>query len=230
MNWRQELQKLTAGNETYAVFNARIVNTKKTVIGVRVPDLRRLAKRYAKTLQNVQAFDVFFHSIDTKIFEEVMFAGLVIHEMKLPVAQHIAYTRQYLALVDSWAEVDIFVVKHARFQTPEYWDFACNMLDDKREFFVRYGVVMCMSNFLDTAHIHEIFKKIRALQNDAYYVKMACAWLYAEAAVNYYDETMAELARDDIDMWTRHKAYQKMLESHRIGDNRKDEIRVAKMC
>ena len=39
-----QLTDLAQGNESYAVFNQRIVNTKMPVIGVRVPDLRRLAR------------------------------------------------------------------------------------------------------------------------------------------------------------------------------------------
>ena len=42
-----QLTDLAQGNETYAAFNQRIVNTKMPVIGVRVPDLRRLARELA---------------------------------------------------------------------------------------------------------------------------------------------------------------------------------------
>ena len=46
-NITQQLIRLAQGNETYAAFNKRIVNTKMPVIGVRVPDLRRLARELA---------------------------------------------------------------------------------------------------------------------------------------------------------------------------------------
>ena len=39
-----KLKKLAEGNEAYAAFNKRIVNTEMSVVGVRVPDLRRLAR------------------------------------------------------------------------------------------------------------------------------------------------------------------------------------------
>jgi len=39
---KAQLTDLAQGNESYAAFNKRIVNTKMPVIGVRVPDLRRL--------------------------------------------------------------------------------------------------------------------------------------------------------------------------------------------
>jgi hypothetical protein len=55
---------------------------------------------------------------------------------------------------------------------------------------------------------------------------MGLAWLYAEAAVEHYDKTLAELARPGADPWTRRKAYQKMLESFRFTPAQKEEIRA----
>ena len=46
-NLTRQLETLAQGNESYAAFNKRIVNTKMPVIGVRVPDLRRLARELA---------------------------------------------------------------------------------------------------------------------------------------------------------------------------------------
>ena len=50
-----QLTNLAQGNESYAAFNQRIVNTKMPVIGVRVPDLRRLARELAP---NMSAADI----------------------------------------------------------------------------------------------------------------------------------------------------------------------------
>ena len=50
-----QLTDLAQGNETYAVFNKRIVNTNMPIIGVRVPDLRRLARGLAP---NISAADI----------------------------------------------------------------------------------------------------------------------------------------------------------------------------
>lgn len=227
-SWRQELADLSLGNDEYAVFNKRIVNTSKTVIGVRVPDLRKLAKRLAKTYGDAADFRQFLRGVDNGIFEEVMLAGLMLNEIKITIAKHTALTKEYLKLVDSWAEIDIFVVKNKRFAQPEYWNLAREMVTNPKEFYARYGVILFMSNFLDNAHINDVFANLRAVKNDAYYVKMAMAWLYAEAAVNYYNKTMAELALPKINAWTRRKAYQKMCESYRITDEKKAEIRRLK--
>ena len=225
IDWRSELSELTHGNEEYATFNKRIVKTNKTVIGVRMPDLRKLAKKIAKEIDGFAEAQEFLRSVNAEIFEEIMLSGLVLNAVKITPAEHILLTRVYLQKVDSWAEIDAFVEKKLSFKTEEYWDLACEMAQTDKEFYARYGVIAFMSNFLDDEHLQAVFAALRALGSDAYYVKMAAAWLYAEAAVNSYDQTIAELAKSDIDPWTRRKAYQKMLESYRITDEHKDEIR-----
>ena len=225
LDWRTELSELIRGNEEYATFNKRIVKTSRTVIGVRMPDLRKLAKKVAKEIDGFGEMQNFLRGVNPEVFEEVMLSGLVLNAVKLSSAEHIALTREYLEPVDSWAEIDVFVEKKPKYATEEYWDFAREMARTDKEFYVRYSVIAFMSNFLDTEHLHDVFAALRSLGNDAYYVKMAAAWLYAEAAVNFYDKTIAELAKPDIDPWTRRKAYQKMLESYRITDMQKREIR-----
>ncbi len=224
-DWRSRLHQLARGNEEYAAFNKRIVNTSKEVIGVRVPDLRRLARQLAKTMAGADDFKRFLGEVDWRVFDEAMLAGLVLNAVKLSSEEHVSLAKKYLAKADSWAEIDIFVEKKARFATAAYWQFAIKAIQDDREFVARYGVIAMMSNFLDDEHIDKVFQQLRQLKNDAYYVKMACAWLYATAAIDYYEATMAELERPEIDPWTRRKAYQKMLESRRLADKQKTEIR-----
>jgi hypothetical protein len=54
------------------------------------------------------------------------------------------------------------------------------------------------------------------------------ARLYATAGVKFYDKTLAEIKRPEIDVWTKNKALQKMLESYRFTDKQKEEIRKLK--
>ncbi len=227
-DWRSRLRELARGNEEYAAFNKKVVNTSKEVIGVRVPDLRRLARQLARTMSGAGDAKRFLVEADGRVFEEVMLAGLVLNSVKLSPQEHIALARDYLGKTDSWAEIDAFVERSPRFAAPEYWQFALDATRDDREFVARYGVIAMMSNFLDDAHIDGVLQRLRQLESDAYYVKMACAWLYATAAIDYYDLALVELARPEVDPWTRRKAYQKMLESHRLSDEQKVAIRSAR--
>lgn len=209
-----QLTDLAQGNESYAVFNRRIVNTKMPVIGVRVPDLRRLARELAP---NMSAADISrLLATPSNLYECVLLCGLLINRARISDEEAISLTRQYLPCVDSWAHIDIFVEKKRRFAGEVWWDFALECLQNEDEFTVRYGVISLMTNFLDEAHIDQVFAALRGVKHDGYYVKMALAWLYATTAVHFFDLTLAELENEHIDAWTRNKAHQKMRESRRF--------------
>lgn len=218
-----ELKKLSHGSEEYIKFHKRIVNTKLPVLGVRVPDLRKLAKALAKTISPDDIAKLLEESQPS--YDFILLCGLLITHTKMSDEQAITLTKQCLPLTDSWAHIDTFVETKARFKTQIWLDFALECLKSKTELTVRYGVVSLMCNFLDEAHINLVFKRLRNVKHDAYYVKMALAWTYATAAVNFFDQTLAELESPKIDPWTRTKAYQKMRESRRFSKEQQGIIK-----
>lgn len=210
-----QLTDLAQGNESYAVFNRRIVNTKMPVIGVRVPDLRRLARKLAPDMSAADISELLLKA-QNESFDYVLLCGLLITHFRLDDQTTIDLTKQYLPCVDSWAHIDVFVEKKRRFTGEVWWDFALECLQNEDEFTVRYGVISLMTNFLDESHINQVFAALRNVKHDGYYIKMALAWLYATAAVHFFELTLAELENEHIDAWTRNKAYQKMRESRRF--------------
>lgn len=210
----RRLIDLAKDNDQYAAFNKSIVNTKMPVIGVRVPDLRRLARELAPNMSAADISELL--TAQNESFDYVLLCGLLITHTQLDNQTAIDLTKQYLPLVDSWAHIDVFVEKKRRFAGEVWWDFALECLQNEDEFTVRYGVISLMTNFLDEAHIDQVFAVLRNVRHDGYYVKMALAWLYATTAVHFFDLTLAELENEHIDTWTRNKAYQKMRESRRF--------------
>jgi len=217
-----KLTKLAEGNETYAEFNKRIVNTNMPVIGVRVPDLRRLARGLASDVSAANISELL--TVQDESFDYVLLCGLLITHARLDDQAAIDLTKQYLPRVDSWAHIDVFIEKKRRFAGEAWWNFALECLQSEAEFTVRYGVVSLMTNFLDEAYIDKVFAALRNITHDGYYVKMALAWLYATAAVQFFELTLAELENGHIDTWTRKKAYQKMRESRRFTPKQQDVI------
>ena len=209
-----QLNALSQGNESYAAFNKRIVNTNMPVIGVRVPDLRRLARKLAPDMSAADISKLL--TAKNRSFDYVLLCGLLITHARLDDQTAINLTKQYLPHVDSWAHIDVFVEKKRRFAGEVWWDFALECLQNEDEFTVRYGVISLMTNFLNEAHIDQVFAVLRNVKHDGYYVKMALAWLYATAAVHFFELTLAELENEHIDAWMRNKAYQKMRESRRF--------------
>ena len=217
-----QLANLAQGNETYAAFNKRIVNTKMPVIGVRVPDLRRLARELAPDMSAADISKLL--TVQNKSFDYVLLCGLLITHARLDDQMAIDLVKQYLPHVDSWAHIDIFVEKKLRFAGEIWWDFVLECLRSEAEFTVRYGIVSLMTNFLDEAHIDQVFAALRNVKYDGYYVKMALAWLYATSAVHFFELTLAELENEHIDAWTRNKSYQKMRESRRFTPEEQEII------
>ncbi len=221
-----KLTKLAEGNEAYAEFNKRIVNTNMPVVGVRVPDLRRLARELAPDMSAADISELL--TVQDESFDYVLLCGLLITHARLDDQTAINLTRQYLPRVDSWAHIDVFIEKKRRFAGELWWNFALACLQGEAELTVRYGVVSLMTNFLDEAHIDQVFAALRDIKHDGYYVKMALAWLYATAAVQFFELTLAELENGHADVWTRNKAYQKMRESRRFTPEQQDVIAAHK--
>ena len=225
-NLTRQLETLAQGNESYAAFNKRIVNTKMPVIGVRVPDLRRLARRLAPDMSAAGISKLL--TAKNESFDYVLLCGLLITHTRLDDRMAIDLTKQYLSHVDSWAHIDIFVEKKRCFAGEVWRDFALACLQGEAEFTVRYGVISLMTNFLDEVHIDQVFAALQNVRHDGYYVKMGLAWLYATAAVHFFELTLAELENGHIDAWTRNKAYQKMRESRRFTPEKQRIIRQQK--
>jgi 3-methyladenine DNA glycosylase AlkD len=230
----RELRALAGGNEAYAAFHRRIVNTGKEILGVRTPDMRRLAKTVAAgkgpgqegAPMNAGAVRNFLDEADKGVYEHVLFAGMLIVYARLTDRERIGLAREYLKHADSWALIDLFAEKMKRYDRKLWWDFAVRCLSSSAEFTVRYGVIILMANYLGDESVPDVFAELRRVKHDGYYVKMGLAWLYAEAAVKHYRETLEELASGPVDPWTRRKAYQKMIESRRFTAEEKEEIRA----
>ncbi len=219
-----QLIDLSIGNEEYAIFNKKIVNTKKQVLGVRLPDIRRLAKRAAKN-HDFSSLNNLLDQIDDNIYEQVFVTGLMINQLKISDEQRKILIDKYLTKVDSWALIDSFITKKDNFSSDFWWQSAQNYLKSNQQFTVRLGVIILMKEFLTEYRIDQVFELVNNVKNDAYYIRIAIAWLYAEAAINFYILTIQNLKNNQLDNWTSKKACQKMLESRRLSAEQKTEIK-----
>ncbi len=222
-----ELGRLSVGNAEYADFNKRIVATDKQVLGVRMPDLRELAKRIAKDW-GFNDIKQFLNELNDDVYEQIILAGLLINQIKLSNTEKLELTKLYLVKVDSWTHIDTFVESKPDNQTDFWYKVAIDCLGSDRELTVRYGVVLLMKNFLRPDYIDKVLEAVNSIDHQGFYVKLAIAWLYAESAINFYDRAMTSISEHRIDNWTSKKALQKMLESNRISPENKVSIRQIK--
>jgi hypothetical protein len=229
-NINKTLKKLAEGNKKYALFNKKIVNTKKEILGVRTPDLRNFAKKLAKEA-DYKIVSAILKNSDKNIYEEVLLSGLIINYANLTDEQKIQLTKNYLKNVDSWGLIDSFVSTNKK-AGKNLWNFASVCLYSTKEYKVRYGIIYYLANFLNEESIDEVFAEIKKVKHAGYYVKMGLAWLYATAAVKFYKKTLDALKESFenkiIDVWTYNKSLQKMKESFRFTRKQKQEIQAMK--
>lgn len=218
MDVRKRLFEL--GDKKYRDFNKVIVPKAGEMIGVKIPELRKIAKELVKTpkWQNYK---------DALYFEEIMLQGLLIGYAKVDSEKRLRLIRDFIPKIDNWGICDIFcsVLKFAKKEPDLVWDFIQPYLNSDREFEIRFGVVMLLSYFIDDEHIDKVLKIIDRIKSEKYYVKMALAWAISICFVKHWDRTFEYFKNTNISKWVHNKAIQKTRESFRIPDDKKEILK-----
>lgn len=203
----------------YRDFNARLIPTvdKATVIGVRVPQVRALAKRLAAEKKDVAPF---LDALPHRYFEENgVHAALLEHIRDFDACM--ARTEQFLPFIDNWATCDTLSPKTFGTHKAALREKIPSWLASPHTYTVRFGIGMLMRWFLDDDFFPGCMDWVAAVRSDEYYVRMMQAWFVATALAKQYDATLPVLERHKLDPWTHNKAIQKARESFRVSDEHK---------
>ena len=73
--------------------------------------------------------------------------------------------------------------------------------------------------------INTVLTRTLAVDSDFYYVRMAQAWLLAEAWVKFPEETKKAVLAANLDPWVFRKFVQKARESRRVSDEDKEYLK-----
>lgn len=222
MNIKEKLFSLQ--DLKYRQFHSGICPNNKNIIGVRVPQLRNLAKELYNEDNEV------LDKIDDEYYEEIMLQGLIIALYKVPIDKKFDLINTFVNKIDNWAICDIFCssIKIKNNEKEIYWKFLMNYCNDTSEFKLRFLFVMLLDHYLEKKYLNRIFEIIDKTDSDYYYVKMAIAWLLSISYIKYPDDTLKTLKTLNIDTWTYNKTLQKIIESNRISDEDKDYLRKLK--
>ena len=87
---------------------------------------------------------------------------------------------------------------------------------------------MMLDFYITEEYIDQVLEILNNIKHDGYYVKMAVAWTLQVAFVKFPVKTMKLLKNNKIDDWTYNKALQKIIESYRVNEETKNEIRKMK--
>ena len=212
-------------NEVFRDFNARLMpgTDVDRVIGIKTPELRVMAKQYAKH-PDVGSF---LSELPHMYFEENQLHAFLLCEMK-DFDTCLEAVGSFLPFIDNWATCDQLSPKVFQKRSKDLLPNINTWIDSGRTFSVRFGVLCLMRYFLDADFSSEYPDRVAAIRSDEYYVNMMRAWYFATALAKQYEAVLSYLENDSLDTWTHNKAIQKARESYRITPEQKEYLNMLK--
>lgn len=209
----------------YKEFHSGLCPNTDNIIGVRIPQLRTIAKEIAK--QNPEEF---LSKINDTYYETVMLYGMVIGYMRTSLEQRQKYLDTFVPKIDNWAVCDccISTYKFTNKNQKEMWQYIQKYVNSNSEFEIRFAVIMMMSYYLNDEYIDKVLEILNNIKHEGYYVKMGVAWAISVAFVKYEEKTRELLDCNNLDDFTYNKSLQKIIESNRVTKEKKDEVRKMK--
>lgn len=212
-------------DETYRDFQTKLLPTldPQTVIGVRTPVLRGLAKR----LYRQNDFSAFLNDLPHRRFEENQLHAFLICEMT-DFDRCMAELNRFLPFIDNWATCDQLSPKVLKKRRPELAAQVEIWLKSDKPYTVRFAIGMLLQHFLDEDFDLKYPQMVAAVHSDEYYVNMMIAWYFATALAKQYEAVLPFLEQNALERQTHNKAIQKALESYRVADEQKAYLRTLK--
>ncbi|MBR2683733.1 MAG: DNA alkylation repair protein [Atopobiaceae bacterium] len=217
---REELFRLQ--DAAYREFQLGVMPTvdASTVIGVRTPALRKLAKQLGRR----DDVDVFLSDLPHTYFDENQLHAFIVSEVR-DYAACVAEVEQFLPYVDNWATCDQMSPRVFKRHRAELLEPIKHWIASDETYTMRFGVGMLMEHYLDEDFDPIYLDMVAGVTSDEYYVRMMVAWYFATALAKQYDAAIPYLTERRLDGWTHNKTIQKAIESRRISAEQKDYLR-----
>lgn len=209
MTYKDVVRELNANaDEKYKDFIAKLVPTieKDTIIGVRMGDLRRLARKIRKE-ENLDIFN------EAKFYyrEEKLLYALCIFKMSESFDKAMDALDKFLPYINSWEVTDLIageiIIDEAHID--KAFQKSLSYVHSSDEYTIRLGLVIMNKKFNDEEYIDKILEVLKTINTDAYYVNMAAAWLLCELYFTNkakVDEFLSsEAINEEIKKMTRQK-------------------------
>lgn len=209
----------------YREFHSSLCPNVDKIIGVRIPQLRMMAKEIATS----DCKD-FLENVQDEYYEELVLQGLVIGYAKISIEETFEYLQKFVPKINSWAVCDTTCsnLKITKKHMQEMWNFLGQYINSDKEYEIRFALVMYLNYFLTDEYIDEILQKIDKIENKEYYVQMAIAWLVSFAYIKQREKTEVFLQKNNLDEFTQNKSIQKICESYRVSKEDKERVRKYK--
>ena len=210
----------------YRDLQIQIIPTVKpeTVIGVRTPELRALAKQFGRA----EDIGAFLNDLPHMYFDENQMHAFIISGMK-DYTECLEALNRFLPYVDNWATCDQMSHRVFRKHRPELLKSIRAWIDSAEPYTIRFGIGMLMEHYLDEDFDPAYPEAVAAIRSEAYYVNMMTAWYFATALAKQYETILPYIEDHRLDPWTHNKAVQKAVESYRITPEQKAYLKTLKI-
>lgn len=212
-------------DQEYRQFQCKLMPTvaPETVIGVRTPKLRALAKKLKGDLR----VEAFLSELPHRYYEENNLHAFLIEQMA-DYGACIRALERFLPFVDNWATCDMLRPKCFKRHLEELLRQIEVWLAAEHPFTVRFGIEMLMTYYLDEAFEPRYLEMVAGVQREEYYVNMMRAWYFATALAKQWGSAVIYLEESCLPLWVHNKTIQKAIESYRIDNERKKYLRSLK--
>ncbi|MBR3605018.1 MAG: DNA alkylation repair protein [Candidatus Gastranaerophilales bacterium] len=209
---KNELKSLA--DVKYQEFSLKLNPNVNNIIGVRLPFLRKIAKKIAHN-----NFEIFFKENDDEFFELTMLEGMVIGYLAL--LEQEKYIKKFIPKINNWAICDSFCAGLKNIKK----EFLEPYFKSDKEYEIRFAFVILLNYYIDSDYSY-VIKKITEFDNEKYYAKMAAAWCLSICLIKNYDKCIDDIKTLDIHPWVKNKALTKAIESLRLNKKQKETLKV----
>ena len=211
------------GSEKYRDFQSKLVPNipKETILGVKTPDMRKIAKEIKGTAEAAE----FLTELPHKYYEENLVHFFLIAMIR-DFDECVKAVETFLPNVDCWPVCDqsspkVFAKNHEKLLP-----LIRKWIDTEHVYTARFGIRMLMNEFLGEDFRPEYLEWVAAVKGGDYYIKMMVAWYFATALAKRYDESVVYIEERRLEPWTHKKAIQKAIESFRVSDEHKEYLKT----
>ena len=220
---REQLEALR--DLEYQRFQSKLLPGTDNVLGVRVPELRKLAKKMVK-----EDWRSYVEEAPNKYYEEDLLCGFLIGYAKLSVEERLEYIERFLPSIQNWAVCDGFcsTLKFTKENREAVWEFLKPLFDSEEPFVIRFATVMALNYYLLPEYVPQVFEYFNQIQSKHYYVQMGIAWAVSIYYIYFPVMTEKYLMENGLDDFTYNKSIQKICESYRVDLETKTRLRQMK--
>lgn len=211
----------------YRDFHAKLIPTveRETVIGVRVPELRKYSRKLFQT--QPESVESFMKELPHTYYEENNVHAFCIEQIK-DYEECVEKLDAFLPYVDNWATCDMMAPKVFKKHLPELKEKIRQWLASGETYTIRFAIGMLMKHYLEEEFQPEYPALVAQVQSQEYYVKMMAAWYFATALAKQYEVILPYIEENRLEMWTHNKTIQKAVESNRITPQQKAYLKTLK--